>query len=107
MDAVGSERAAFCGFSEGGNMSALFAATCPERTTALIMFGTFPKRIWSPDYPCASTPKEHQRSYYLIENEWADLLDAKRYAPSKADDPAFCERLATLSPALSQPRRGP
>ena len=95
MDAVGSERAALFGFSEGGNMSALFAATYPERTTALVMFGTFAKRIWSPDYPWAPTPKERQRSYDLIENEWADLLDAKRYAPSKADDPAFCERLAT------------
>ena len=51
MDAIGSERAAVFGFSEGGNLSALFAATYPERTTALVMFGTFAKRIWSPDYP--------------------------------------------------------
>src|SRR6266511_5391916 len=53
MDAIGSERAAVFGFSEGGNLSALFAATYPERTTALVMFGTFAKRIWSPDYPWA------------------------------------------------------
>jgi len=51
MDAVGSQRAAILGTSEGGNMSALFAATYPERTVALVVFGTFAKRIWSADYP--------------------------------------------------------
>ena len=40
MDAVGSERAALFGVSEGGPMSALFAATYPERTAALIMYGS-------------------------------------------------------------------
>jgi pimeloyl-ACP methyl ester carboxylesterase len=39
MDAVGSERAAIFGFSEGGNLSTLFAATYPERTVALVLFG--------------------------------------------------------------------
>ena len=41
MDAVGSERAALMGVSEGGAMSALFAATYPERTAALILYGSF------------------------------------------------------------------
>jgi pimeloyl-ACP methyl ester carboxylesterase len=40
MDAAGSERAAVFGFSEGGNLSALFAVTYPERTSALVVFGT-------------------------------------------------------------------
>jgi class 3 adenylate cyclase/alpha-beta hydrolase superfamily lysophospholipase len=39
MDAAGSEKAAVFGYSEGGPMSAVFAATYPERTTALIMYG--------------------------------------------------------------------
>src|SRR5205807_8627015 len=39
MDAVGSERAALIGESEGGPMSILFAATYPERTVALILAG--------------------------------------------------------------------
>ena len=47
MDAVGSERAALFGLSEGGPMSALFAATYPERTAALIMCGSFAKRLRS------------------------------------------------------------
>jgi pimeloyl-ACP methyl ester carboxylesterase len=41
MDAVGSERAAVFGISEGGAMSMLFAATYPERTQALVLYGTY------------------------------------------------------------------
>lgn len=41
MDAVGSERAALFGVSEGGPMSLLFAATYPERASALVLYGTY------------------------------------------------------------------
>src|SRR3984893_15514513 len=41
MDAVGSERATIYGWSEGGAMSLMFAATYPERTSALVLFGAF------------------------------------------------------------------
>ena len=51
MDAAGSQRAAVFGFSEGGNLGVLFAASHPERTRALVPFGTFAKRLRSPDYP--------------------------------------------------------
>src|SRR5215467_14077553 len=40
LDAVGSEQAALFGSGHGGQMCALFAATYPERTTALILYGT-------------------------------------------------------------------
>ena len=51
MDAVGSERAAVLGISEGGPMVTLFAATYPERTTALVAMGTFARRSPAPGYP--------------------------------------------------------
>jgi pimeloyl-ACP methyl ester carboxylesterase len=60
MDAVGSERAALFGVSEGGTMCALFSATYPQRTTALIMCGSFPKRIRAADYPFGLTNEEMQ-----------------------------------------------
>ena len=41
MDAAGSERAALCGVSEGGAMSILFAATYPQRTRALVLYGSY------------------------------------------------------------------
>ena len=95
MDAVGSKRAAFFGFSEGGVICSLFAATYPERTVALALFGTFAKRIRSPDYPWAPTPEERQREYEHIEREWGNLMDLSHYIPSKMGDDAFVRRLAT------------
>jgi len=41
MDAAGSERAALFGISEGGPMSLLFAATYPQRTRALVLYGSY------------------------------------------------------------------
>jgi pimeloyl-ACP methyl ester carboxylesterase len=51
MDAVGSERAAILGVSEGGPMAVLFAATHPDRTHALVTMGSYARRSWAPDYP--------------------------------------------------------
>lgn len=103
MDAVGSERAALLGVSEGGNLCALFAATYPERTTALVMYGTFAKRIWSPDYPWAPTPEKREQDYALVEREWGGLMDLAHYVPSKIDDEAFARRLATYMRRAASP----
>ena len=51
LDAVGSQRAALFGVSEGGPMCALFAATYPERTSALIMVGTYHEDSGLPTFP--------------------------------------------------------
>ena len=103
MDAVGSERAAVFGVSEGGNLSALFTATYPGRTTALIMFGTFAKRVWSPDYPWAPKPEEREKEYEIVEREWGELADVERYFPSKVGDEAFARRLATYFRRAASP----
>ena len=58
LDAVGSSRAALLGYSEGGPMCALFAATYPDRTAALIMIGSYARRIWAPDYPSGTAADE-------------------------------------------------
>src|SRR6266487_4010712 len=61
LDAVGSERAALFGYSEGGPMSLLFAGTYPERTIALVLYGTYAKRRDpDDDYPWAATWEERQ-----------------------------------------------
>ena len=93
LDTVGSERPALFGFSEGGNMSALFAAAHPERTRALATFGVFATRIWSQDYPWAPTPAERQRFFDVIEHDWHGDMDISSLAPSAAEDPAFARRL--------------
>src|SRR3981081_592512 len=96
MDAVGSERAALFGQSEGASMAILFAATYPDRTTALITFGAFACRVWHPEYPWAPTPEQRQRLYDLIERDWGGDVDMSELAPSMAHDDGFRRRLSTL-----------
>ncbi len=91
LDAVGSQRAALFGVSEGGPMSALFAATYPERTAALVIYGTFAKRIWDPEYPWAPSSEERQRWYRLLEEGWGGVADLETLAPSVARDERFRE----------------
>ena len=72
LDAVGSRQTAVFGFSEGGLMSVLFAATYPERTAALVLFGVFAKRLWSPDYPWAPKPDDREREIAELERNWSE-----------------------------------
>jgi pimeloyl-ACP methyl ester carboxylesterase len=93
LDAVGCEQAALFGFSEGGLMSVLFAATYPARITALALYGVFAKRIWSPDYPWAPKPEARAREIEELEENWSHSMDLDKLAPS--EDEAFKNRLAT------------
>jgi class 3 adenylate cyclase len=95
LEAVGSQRAAIFGNSEGGSMSVLFAATHPERTVALVTFGIFAKRLFSPDYPWAPTPEQRERAYELVEREWGRDMDLTDLAPTVAGNEPFKQRLAT------------
>jgi DNA-binding winged helix-turn-helix (wHTH) protein/pimeloyl-ACP methyl ester carboxylesterase/class 3 adenylate cyclase len=95
MDAVGSERAALCGISEGGPMCSLFAATYPEKTIALVMIGTYAKRIWDPDYPWGPTLEERQKFYDEIQSDWGGPVGLEERAPSVAHDPQFRNWWAT------------
>ncbi|HEY7784963.1 MAG TPA: alpha/beta fold hydrolase, partial [Pyrinomonadaceae bacterium] len=95
LEAVGSKRAALCGVSEGGPMSALFAATYPERTAALIMIGTYAKRVWAPDYPWAPTTEERAHFFEEIEQHWGGPVGLEERAPSKIDDQQFRDWWAT------------
>lgn len=83
MDAVGSERAAIVGYSEGGPMSVLFAATYPARASALVLYGTYAKRRDpTDDYPWAATWEERQRYAEEIESAWGWEADMRKMAPS-------------------------
>lgn len=95
MDAVGSKKAALLGVSEGGPMCALFAATYPERTEALIMYGSYAKRIWDPEYPWAPTPEERQRFYDAIQNGWGGPVQVDILAPTQSQNEIFKQWWAT------------
>ena len=90
MDAVGSERAALLGVSEGGPMTLLFAATYPERTAAAILYGTGASWVRADDYPWAPTPEEWRQAIdedldSFGSPEWLDEY-LEGFSPSIADD---------------------
>lgn len=86
MDAAGSKRAALFGISEGGPMCALFAATYPELTSALIMSGCYAKWIRDDDYPWAPTREDHEAACGAYERHWGTPIGFKTVAPSAAND---------------------
>jgi pimeloyl-ACP methyl ester carboxylesterase/DNA-binding winged helix-turn-helix (wHTH) protein/class 3 adenylate cyclase len=95
MDAVGSERAALCGVSEGGPMCSLFAATYPEKTLALVMIGTYAKRIRDAEYPWGATPEQREQFFEVMRKQWGGPVGIDERAPSVASDQKFREWWAT------------
>src|SRR6266516_1323848 len=93
LDAVGSDSAALLGHSEGGSMSLLFAATYPERSRALVLFGAFAKRLRSDDYPWAPSLEERLATIDEVERDWGAGLDITDYAPD--EDPGLLEWYST------------
>ncbi len=96
LEAVGSERAALFGHSEGGNLCLLFATTYPERTSALITLGAFAKRRDPDDeYRWAPTAEDRERSIAGVEANWGHFRpeDVEYYAPSRIGDHQFVGHL--------------
>jgi class 3 adenylate cyclase len=84
MDAVGSQRAALFGISEGGAMSVLFAATYPERTRALVLYGTYGHfRSW------VLPPDRIEAALDRMEKNWGTGESLHLFAPSVASDETF------------------
>jgi class 3 adenylate cyclase/esterase/lipase len=84
MDAVGMERSAVMGVSEGGPLAALFAATYPERCDALVLYGSFARfASW--------LPTEEALAQFLdyIEQAWGTGGSLPFFAPTRGNDPAF------------------
>src|SRR4051812_30112562 len=89
LDAAGSRRAVLLGISEGGPMCSLFAATYPKQTEALVMIGTYARRLRAPDYPWAPTRDERELFLKDIVQSWGGPVGIAERAPSVAHDPAF------------------
>lgn len=90
LDAASSERAALFGGAEGGPMCALFAATFPERTVALILGASYPRRTRAPDCPWGLDDLARQRILDAYEDRWgSERFGVHAVAPSLADDAQF------------------
>lgn len=105
LDEIGSERAALFGVSEGGPMSLLYAATYPERTSAMILYGSYAKRSWAPDYPFGWKDEQWDRVLGNMECNWGTPqgTNIAMWAPSLIDKPNAAERLASYFRAAASP----
>ena len=95
MEAAGSEHAVLLGVSEGGPLCTLFAATYPEKTDALIMIGSYARRLADAEYPWGLSREAHDAFCRALLAEWGGPVGLADRAPSRQDDPAFREWWAT------------
>jgi pimeloyl-ACP methyl ester carboxylesterase len=107
MRACGSSRAVLFGYSEGGPMSILFAATYPERVTSLILAAAAARWSPAPDYPCGRQSAEVFETFeHLASAGWGQGGSIELYAPSLAgsararQEIARWERMAASPSAL-------
>ena len=91
MDAAGSSRAALLGVSEGGPMCAYFAATCPERTAALVLLNTYAAVRRSDEIPWGMPEATIEAFIRSIEQDWGSGVSVNVFAPSLAGDAAFLD----------------
>ncbi len=103
MDAAGSERAAVMGISEGGALAVMFAATYPERVTALVLAGASARLAHAPDYPHGATREQQEKLIQLVEEGWGTGVLLPHFYPSGADDPEVQEWWARFERMAASP----
>jgi class 3 adenylate cyclase len=102
LDAVGSQRAALFGFSEGGPMSVLFAATYPERVSALALYGTFPSKDFGLGFATFEYA-ERVRSVTAKAEQWGDGVSLELIMPRLADSAVLRQGQGLLERASASP----
>jgi class 3 adenylate cyclase/esterase/lipase len=100
LDAAGSKRVTIFGWSEGGPMSLMFAATYPERTSALVLFGCFASMKAE---PWSLSLELFDRFIAAVEAHWGEGILVPINAPSMRDDKAFVQWFGRLERAASSP----
>jgi len=107
MDAAGVERAALFGVSEGGPASVLFAATYPDRTSALVLYGSTPRFRTDSDISWGATDEQVELLLAETSRTWGDGALLRLFAPAAAEDPGMEEvwgrfQRASASPAMAR-----
>ncbi len=105
MDDADSKQAAIFGFSEGGSMACLFAATYPQRTRALILWGVQARWIKTDDYPWGMTREESDREISELAEKGVtiDYLTGSGAGIPKNTDPELIDFLLRLFRAGASP----
>jgi pimeloyl-ACP methyl ester carboxylesterase len=89
MDAAEFERAAVFGISEGGPMSALFAATHPDRVSSLVLYGTFARMLRAPDFEEGVSERRLDSWAETVQAQWGGAVAVDLWAPSEQGSAEF------------------
>jgi pimeloyl-ACP methyl ester carboxylesterase len=89
LDAAGSKRAALLGHGDGAPMAILFAATHPDRTSALVLAEAYARRRRAEDYPCGVPSRTAATLMEMVLNNWGTGQDTIHGAPSMANNLSF------------------
>ena len=84
-------------------MSILFAATYPERTSALVLYGSFARDAWAPDHPWGITQERQAEVNKHRAATWGEGLGAGVMAPDLADDGEFRRWFGRLERGAATP----
>jgi len=107
MDIAGSQRALLFGLNDGSLLSALFAASHPDRVLGLVAWGLFAKGMRSADYPWGWTEAEWEGILEEVETTWGSLeyaeSDLREVAPSIRLDRTTIERVAKMFRSVASP----
>ncbi len=103
LDAVGSERAALFGESDGGQMATLFAATYPERTQALVTYGSYARLRSAPDFPLGQSDEFLEAFAIEMEDTWGEIAEGSVWAVNATRDPRFRDWLGRWVRNCSSP----
>ncbi len=108
LDAAGSERLALFGFSEGGPISVMFAASYPERVSALILYGTYANGTSHDD----GSPERKTWIDFLVKSRatidhWGEGRTVDWAAPSRGRNPLYRRAVGALERAGMSPENGP
>jgi pimeloyl-ACP methyl ester carboxylesterase len=96
MDAAGSERAAVMGVSEGGTVSALFAATYPDRVSSLILYASAVAGLPDDDFPWAPRREDYEEYQRQVAETWPNLPWLNTLSPSTTGDERYGEWRARM-----------
>lgn len=104
VDAVGFERPAIMGVSEGGPLSLLYAATYPDRVSALVLYGTMARILEAPDYPQGVPLELADALAGGVEERWGSGSSLSAFMQHIPDDPDARKRIARYARGAASPR---
>ena len=104
LDAAGSERAAVIGHGDGAPMAILFAATHPNRVSALVLAEAYARRTRAPDYHCGMPERTAELYIEGILKNWGTGRDHVDRRPERGRQPCVHRMARALRTPRDEPR---